>query len=120
MESKRVIVAKHKDHKTEFMKTWVFAATNTTRRLPPELLDRFQKFYLKPYDDETLKRVIMKCLTKREGVDSELAEYIATKTVDMNGTIRDAIRVARMANSKEDVDKLVNIIKKYRQTTLFK
>jgi MoxR-like ATPases len=119
MESGRVIVAKHKEHRVEYMKTWVFAAANTARRLPAELLDRFQKFYLRPYDNETLKRVIVKCLTKREGVDNELAEYIAIKTISINGTVRDAIRIARMANSKEDVDKLVNIIKKYREPLLY-
>jgi len=97
------------------MKTWVFAAANTTRRMPPELLDRFQKFYLRPYDDETLKRVIVKCLTTRERVGRDMAEYIADKIVAINGSIRDAIRLARLATTREDVDKYVSVIKKYRQ-----
>lgn len=115
MESGRVIVAKHKEHKEEKMKTWVFAAANTTRHMPPELLDRFQIFYLRPYDDETLKRVIVKCLTKREKVNEEMAKYIAEKVVNINGTVRDAIRVARLATTKEEVDKYLSIIRKYRQ-----
>jgi len=115
MESGRVIVAKHKEHREERMKTWVFAAANTTRRMPPELLDRFQKFYLRPYDDETLKRVIVKCLTTRERVGRDMAEYIADKIVAINGSIRDAIRLARLATTREDVDKYVSVIKKYRQ-----
>jgi Tfp pilus assembly major pilin PilA len=83
--------------------------------MPPELLDRFQKFYLRLYDDETLKRVIVKCLTMREKVGRDMAEYIADKVVAINGSIRDAIRLARLATTKEDVDKYVSVIKKYRQ-----
>jgi len=115
MESGRVIVAKHKEHREERMKTWIFAAANTTRHMPPELLDRFQKFYLRPYDDETLKRVIVKALTTYEKADKELAQYIAEKIVMVNGTVRDAIRIARLASSKEEVDNYVAIMKKYRQ-----
>jgi Holliday junction DNA helicase RuvB len=115
MESGRVIVAKHKEHREERMKTWVFAAANSTRHMPPELLDRFQKFYLRPYDDETLKRVIVKALTTYEKTDKNLAEYIAEKIVLMNGTVRDAIRVARLATTKEEVDNYVAIIKRYSQ-----
>jgi len=115
MESGRVIVTKHKEHREERMKTWVFAAANTTKRMPPELLDRFQIFYLKPYDSETLKRVIVKCLTRRESIDEELAKYIAEKIVSHNSTVRDAIRLARLARNKEEVDKYLTIIRKYRQ-----
>jgi Holliday junction DNA helicase RuvB len=117
MESGRVIVTKHKEHREERMKTWVFAAANTTSRMPPELLDRFQRFYLRPYDDETLKRVIVKCLTTREKVDKSLAEYIADKVVAINGSVRDAIRLARLATTKEEVDKYWSIMKKYRRST---
>ena len=115
MESGRVVMTKHKAHEEVKLKTWVFAAANTTRGLPPELLDRFQKFYLREYDSETLKRVIVKCLVKREGVEQALAQYIAERIVAINGGVRDAIRIARLANTKEEVDKFVNIARKYRQ-----
>jgi len=117
MESGRVVVAKHSVHEEVKMKTWVFAAANTTKGLPPELLDRFQKFYLREYDPETLKRVIVKCLTKREGVEEDLARYIAEKVVAINGGVRDAIRLSRLATTKEDVDKFFEIMRKYRPTT---
>jgi len=118
MESGRVIVAKHKEHREERVKAWVFAAANTTRGLPPELLDRFQIFHLRPYDGETLIRVVVKCLTKREGVQEELARYIAERVVAMGGTVRDAIRLARLAATKEDVDRFVAILRKYRHPLL--
>ncbi|HWQ17602.1 MAG TPA: AAA family ATPase [Sulfolobales archaeon] len=115
MESGRVVVAKHKEYKEETMKTWVFAAANTTKKLPPELLDRFQIFHLKPYDPETLRRVIKKTLVKREGVSEDLAEYIAHVVVQGNGSVREAIRLSRISKTKDDVDKYYKIMKKYRE-----
>jgi hypothetical protein len=44
-----------------------------------------------------------------------MAEYIADKVVAINGSIRDAIRLARLATTREGVDKYVAVIKKYRQ-----
>lgn len=114
MESGRVVVAKHKEYREEKMKTWVFAACNTTRGLPPELLDRFQVFYLKPYDRETLMRVIRKTLIKREGVNEELATYIARLVSENNGTVREAVRLSRIAKTKEEVDRYYSIIRKYK------
>lgn len=113
MESQRVIVAKHKEYKEEYMKTWVFASANTIRGLPPELLDRFWKVYLKPYDRETMVRVVKSCLMKHEGVQEELARYIAQKVADMGLSVRDAVRIARLAKTKEEVDKYLNVMVKY-------
>ena len=117
MESGRVVVAKHKSYREETLKTWVFAGANTTKGLPPELLDRFAKFYLKPYDQETLKRVIVKALVMREGVRKDLAEYIASEVARSYGSVRDAIRLARICNTVEDVDRYWAIMKKYKLTT---
>jgi len=116
METGRVIVVKHRERREEHMKTWVFAACNTAKGLPPELLDRFLVFHLKPYDRETLKRVIVKTLTMREGVARDLADYIAEKVANIYGSVRDAVKLARLAKTKEDVDKFLNIILKYRKS----
>ncbi|MEM2220897.1 MAG: AAA family ATPase [Ignisphaera sp.] len=113
MESQRVIVTKHREYKEEYMKTWVFASANTTRGLPPELLDRFWKVYLKPYDRETLIRVVKSCLKKLEGINDELAGYIAQRVADIGLSVRDAVRVARIAKTKEEVDKFLNVMVKY-------
>jgi len=116
MESGRVVVTKHKEHREERLKTWVFAGANSTRGLPPELLDRFAKFFLKPYDRETLKRVIVKTLTMREGTPKDLAEYIGEKVASRNGSVRDAIRLSRICKTREDVDRLWGIMDRYRLT----
>ncbi|MEM0232893.1 MAG: AAA family ATPase [Candidatus Nezhaarchaeales archaeon] len=113
MESQRVIITKHREYKEEQVKTWVFASANTTRGLPPELLDRFWKVYLKPYDRETLIRVVKSCLKKLEGIHDELAGYIAQRVADMGLSVRDGVRVARVAKTKEEVDKFLNVMVKY-------
>jgi len=119
MESERVIVTKYQQHEEIKLRTWVFAGANTTKHLPPELLDRFQKFYLKSYDEDTLKRVITKCLIKREHINEELAKYIAEKVASSSGSVREAIRLARISTTKEDVDRYFSIMKKYRQPSFY-
>jgi len=115
MESGRVVVAKHNEYREEKMKTWVFASANTTKGLRPELLDRFFKVYLRSYDPETMKRVIVKTLTLREKVNKDLASYIAEKIVETDMTVRDAIRLARISKNKEDVNKYIEILKRYKR-----
>jgi len=95
---------------------WVIAAANTTRGIPPELLSRFLIFRIKPYTEEQLHRVIMKTLTMRENIDKELAKYIAEKIVKelRSRDPRDAVKIARMAKTKKDVDFIIEVMKKYR------
>ena len=114
MESGKVVVAKHQTYLTEYMKTWVFAAANKIDKLPPELKDRFQIFYLKPYDKDTLIRIIAKTLVKREKTEENLAKYIAEKVSSYSDSVREAIRLSRLCKTKEDVDRFVEIFQKYR------
>jgi Holliday junction DNA helicase RuvB len=115
METGRVIVTKHREKREEYLKTWVFAACNSTKNLPRELLDRFLIFHLRAYDRETLKRVIVKTLTIREGFARELAEYIAEKVANSYGSVRDAVKLARLSKTREDADRFWSIIMKYRK-----
>jgi len=99
------------------MKVWVFAAANDIRKFKQDFLDRFAVIYLKPYDREVLRRVIVKVLTIRERVDKKLAEYIAEKVASSPvATVRDAVRLARLAKTKEEVDRYWSILSKYRLT----
>jgi Holliday junction DNA helicase RuvB len=113
MESGRVVVATHNRREEVKMKTWVFAGANRLKKLSPELLDRFLKFHLRPYDEETLRRVIVKSLVKREGVEEGLAKYIADVVVREGWTVRDAVRIARLSRTKEDVDRIARVMEKY-------
>jgi hypothetical protein len=93
MESGRVIVATHNMYDERSGKGWVFAACNSDYKLPPELKDRFEIFTLKPYDEETYRRVVVSYLTTREKKDKELAEYIADKLSGNTNSVREAVEL---------------------------
>ena len=114
MESGRLVVTLHKMRVDAPMKVWVFAAANTTKGLPPELLDRFMVFKLKPYSKDEYIRIVTNVLVKRYGKDEELARYIAEKVSEYTTSVREAIRYAKLCQTKECIDKVFNTIMKYR------
>lgn len=113
-ESGRIIIVKHGLREERKGKGWVFAACNRIDKLPPELIDRFQVFKIRPYTPEQFHRVVTNYLVKRMNKDPELASYIAEKVREYTVSVREAIRVAKLCNTKEEVDKVIKIIRKYR------
>ena len=114
MESGRLVVTLHKMRVDEAMKVWVFAAANTTKGLPPELLDRFMVFKVKPYARDEYIRVVTNVLVKRFNKDAELAKYIAEKVSEYSSSVREAIRYAKLCKDKDCVDKVFSTMIKYR------
>jgi hypothetical protein len=62
------------------------------------------------YTDQEFERVARAVLIKRENVDPEIASYIANLLTGKTKDARDAVRVARMASSKQEVDEVVGRI----------
>jgi len=116
MESGRIIITKHNLQDERRGKGWVFAACNRTKGLPPELLDRFKVFYIKPYTREQFVRVVTGVLTKRKGVPEDLARYIAERVQEYSVSVREAIRVSCIARTTDEVDKVIEISKKFGET----
>ena len=120
MESGRVIITKHKDYTNivTTTKPLVVAACNTTKRLPPELLSRFAVFHLKEYTPSEFKFICEKLLVQRENIPRSLAVYI-TQALLAYGfrDVRDAVRIARLANTKEEAKRLIEIVVKYKDKT---
>lgn len=110
MESGIVSRLKRRDDQVRRVHVWVFAAANRVARIPPELLSRFWRTRLTPYTDEEFRHVVVAVLTKREGVDAEMAHYIAGRVLTRSRDPRDAVKVARLGTSKADVDLLVSEI----------
>jgi len=109
------IVAETKMGKRREIKlnTRVFAASNTTR-MAPELLSRFMVLRFKPYLREDFLAVATNVLQKQEGVAEDLAGYIAHKIWSQGSPDpRQAVRVARLAGSREEVDRVLNILVRY-------
>jgi hypothetical protein len=88
---------KHGRRVQERVPVRVFAACNSSEKLPAALLSRFAHLHFKPYSAEEFERVVVAVLVKREGLDPELSSQIAgllsrTKSRDP----RDAERIARL------------------------
>lgn len=91
--------------------TRVFAACNNINRLTRELRDRFIKLYFKEYSTEEFRRLVPPMLIKREGIDPDIAEYIAVKLSRHTRSVREAVRIARLVKSKSGLGK--DRLKKY-------
>ena len=98
------------------LKAWVFAAANRTDRIPPELLSRFMIFNIPPYSDKQLEKVIVDVLVKREKKDKEFARAVADAVIYKlrSRDVRDAIKIARLCETPEEIERIVRIWKKYR------
>lgn len=93
----------------------VYVCGNKDSRMLPELKSRFGQFmlYLKSYSKDQFKEVVYRVLTMREGVNNDLARYIADKLANRSKDPRDAISIARLAKNEADVDALIGTADEY-------
>jgi Holliday junction DNA helicase RuvB len=106
---------KHGKRREVRLKTKIFAASNTLK-LPRELISRFMVVHFKAYKRQEFLTVTVNVLRKRESIGEELASYIAERVWELPGRLvdpRQAVRVARLTNTKEKVDELLQILLKY-------
>jgi DNA replicative helicase MCM subunit Mcm2 (Cdc46/Mcm family) len=104
-----ISIRKHNVRLKETFNTWVFAACNNPEKLSDAVKSRFLKVYFQPYTFEQFKEVVVTVLTKRENVERGLAEYIADRVGKYTRDPREAINLARIASTKEKVDKYVEL-----------
>ena len=115
MESGKVVETKYGRRREEYMKVWVFGVCNTTKGIPPENLSRFHfVFRLREYTKEDYVKVVYKTLTEREDMDPEIAGYIAEKLSSYTKDVRKAVGFARICRTREEVDELLDTMKKYK------
>ena len=117
METGDVLETKYKRHRGLKLDLNVFAAGNTDKDLPPELLSRFDtKLYFSPYSFEEFVSVCRGYLARYENAPEDIAEYIGIQTwqhLDRDArTARGIVRRLR-ENKIEDVDRVVRFLKKY-------
>lgn len=95
--------------------TVVFGCTNTLKGIPPEVISRFEVLRFKPYDDVEFFNVVQNVLVRR-GLDDDAASYIAQKTWSelRTGDPREAIRISKMAKTRDEADRVIGWLKKYR------
>ena len=87
------------------MTTWVFAGCNKRDRLPPELLSRFVEFHFAPYTREEFIQVALAVITGQLGKDPVLARYIAERVACRTRDVRQAIHIAQLCDTREEVDR---------------
>lgn len=113
-ETRIVSETKHgKRRRLELSNTRVFAGCNFTKNIPGPVLDRMQIVRFMPYTRVEFMEVVINVLTKRMGMDYTLTEYIAGITWNITHSVRQAVRIAKMAKTKEEVDRLLEVIQKY-------
>ncbi len=119
MESGDVLETKYKRHRGLKLDLAIFAAGNTDKTIPPELLSRFDtKLYFPPYSFEEFVSVCRGYLSRYENVPEDIAEYIGTQTWQhLDKDERAARGIARRLreSSTNDVDRVVDFLRKYRK-----
>ena len=91
------------------MTTWIIAGVNRRDWLPPELLPRFVSFDFKPYTREEFLEVAQEVITAQLGKSPDLARYVAERVVLRAKDIRQAIQVAKRADSLKEVDRCLRV-----------
>lgn len=107
MESGRAPVMMH--GRTEELR-WrgkIFAAANSTERIPDALRSRFTELHLRPYSPAEL-RSINRVIVEREGMSAERAAHIADRVAARSHDPRDAVKVARLAGPDGEVDTIID------------
>jgi Holliday junction DNA helicase RuvB len=117
MESGDVLETKYKRHRGLKLDLTVFAAGNTDRTIPLELLSRFDtKLYFPPYSFDDFVSVCKVYLSRYENAPHGVAEYIGKETwQQLDKDVRTARGVARRLreNTTDDVDRVVRFLRKH-------
>ena len=96
------------------LNTGIFAAANSAKGMPKELLSRFRVLHLPPYTKAEFVDASTKVLIEREKVEPDLASYIAERAWEVSRDVREAVRIARICRNRDEVDEDIRLIEKYR------
>lgn len=115
METGIIAETKFQKARNTQLRTWVFATCNATDRLLTPLLSRFLVLHFKPYKFGSFKEVTVHLLCNgediAEDIASEVAEIVWTKLKSRD--IRDCVKIANLAKTKEDVKWVAETMKNY-------
>src|ERR671931_100554 len=115
METGIVSETKHAKTRSEVLKTWVIASSNNISNIIPALKSRFFIIQLEPYSYEQFSEITMRLLTEQHKVDEEIAKATAHRVWNKmrSRNIRDCVRIGRMAKSVQDVDFIIDTLRRY-------
>lgn len=117
MESGDVLETKYKRHRELKLDLVVFAAGNSDKDIPPELLSRFDtKLYFPPYSFDDFVSVCKGYLSRYENVPDAVAGYIGVQSwQQLDRDVRTARGIARRlrGSTTDEVDRVVRFLRKY-------
>jgi replication-associated recombination protein RarA len=97
------------------MDLWIFATSNDADKLSGAIRSRFMELFLKEYSLEEFIHIVSILLKTKYHLDENISEKIAFSVWNNMGSkdVRDAINIAKLAKSADDVEWLVNTKVKY-------
>jgi Holliday junction DNA helicase RuvB len=95
------------------LSTNIFAAANSAKAMPKELLSRFRVLSLPQYTQEEFIHASTKVLVERERVEPDLASYIAERSWEVSRDVREAVRIGKICQNRNEVDEDIRLIQKY-------
>jgi Holliday junction DNA helicase RuvB len=118
METGILSETKFEKTRKSIMKTWVFASCNNEKKLLTPLLSRFFVLYFKKYDYRTFEKISNHILSRECNLDLEISTLIANLVWGKlkSRDIRDCIKIGRICKNKDDVNMIVNTLRRYDNT----
>ena len=115
MEGGVISETKHRKIRQSQLHTSVFAASNSTDNLLPPLLTRFSVLKLQPYSFEEFKEITRRILFREGGIDAASSDIISDTVWNKmkSANLRDCVRIAHMARSKDDIPWVASTLMKY-------
>lgn len=104
-----------KTRRKEFKELKVFATCNDISRLSGPLQSRFLRIFLKQYDHPEFIHICRK-MADQFDITEELAGYIGQRIWEMNGYIRDYVKIANHADTKEEADTIFELMTQYGES----
>lgn len=97
------------DERIELDTTVIATSRDITAISPESLVDRFMVWEMEAYDREEFQTLCERVLPRDHGVSEDIAQYIAVQVIEeLNSTqLRDAERIAALADDRPDVDELI-------------
>lgn len=118
METGIIAETKHMKTRNTQVKTWVFATTNEINHMLTPLLSRFLVLHFKQYKFENFLDISIHMLGQ-EGIAKDIANEVATQVWHnmRSKDIRDCIKIAHLAKTKDDVIWIVETLLRYNKTS---
>lgn len=104
-----------KTQEIEFRGIKLFATSNDIEQLSKPLRSRLMEFHLPEYNFDEFREIVVKLAAKGHRINREIADKIAFAVWYEMGTkdVRDALQLAKLVTSTEDVEKVAGTIMKY-------